>query len=121
MTDNNEKRIRLAEAMGWMWDESIRPRKNTPDKWCCWIKPDGDKWFDSDAMPDPYTDANDDYAVLEWARTQDRHFLYKYGDAHFAIRLSHAPTANGVPCYQIGDYANAALQVIDNSTPDEEG
>ena len=50
---------------------------------------------------DPWVDANDDYAVLEWMRTTD--------DKRFS--LGHGPY--GYQCiYQIGDYARAALKVL---------
>ena len=53
-------------------------------------------------MFDPFTDANDDYAVLEWMRKQ--------GAATGAFELHNSYKAN----YFIGDYARAALKVIDD-------
>ena len=107
MTLPNHNRIKLAEAMGWKWDTSMRPRdfEGFPD-WQCWIKPDGDKWFGSGRMPDPETDANDDYAVLEWMRTMP----FENGDWQ-RINPIDLPMTN----YRIGDYARTALKVIDVS------
>ena len=54
-------RIKLAEAMGWKWDKSTRPRafEGYPN-WCCWIRPSGGEFrFSPEDMPDPFTDAND--------------------------------------------------------------
>ena len=53
---------------------------------------------------DPFTDANDDYAVLEWMRAQDTTTAVKMTTAH-----NHHWSD-----YQIGDYARAALMVIDD-------
>ena len=112
----NEARIKLAEAMGWEWDESIRPRdfEGYPG-WCCWVKPDGDKWFAADAMPDPENDANDDYAVLEWVRKQifskRMQFSAKLGEILQNIENEDYSVAwpDAVIRYQTGDYARAAL------------
>ena len=59
---------------------------------------------------DPFTDANDDYAVLEWAHEQvDSGAWEPRGKwATFADELFF-PTEN----YKIGDYARAALKVIE--------
>ena len=55
---------------------------------------------------DPFTDANDDYAVLEWMRKEA---TWTVGDMtdKFCDQLEW-------PCweYQIGDYARAALKVL---------
>ena len=51
---------------------------------------------------DPFTDANDDYAVLEWIRQQ--HFV-----TYFTAYLENEYTQD----YKIGDYARAALKVIE--------
>ncbi len=60
-------------------------------------------------LPDPFTDANDDYAVLEWMRE-------KYSEAIVGQALSNDP--NDMYChlqtrYYLGDYARAALKVIE--------
>ena len=88
MTD----RIKLAEAMGW--------HKN-PDSgsWSYRVNfPDVKYAHYEHELPDPENDANDDYAVLEWMRAQG-------GDYHHAIKFSALN-------YRIGDYARAALKVM---------
>ena len=83
-----------------------------------------------DDLPDPFTDANDDYAVLEWMRDDSRRMEFpRYvgalsdvmdtGHGHKRIkgrcssltieRLAASHAAN----YQIGDYARAALKVLE--------
>ena len=109
----SEARIKLAEAMGWTWDESIRKRGDFPDRWCCWIKPDGDKWFAADAMPDPFTDANDDYAVLEWMQdyqgNQDK--IMRWHDFCLALQAICDPPL--MTEYEVGYYARAAVSVLE--------
>ncbi len=94
----NEARIKLAEAMGWKplggeWDlKGDRPAWEGPDI-----------IGDFDDLPDPFTDANDDYAVLKW-------MLVKTPDAsHGRIYLGNKWD------YKIGDYARAACKVLDVS------
>ncbi len=99
-------RIKLAEAMG-------RPYKSHDGT----TAPNVFQYFD------PFTDANDDYAVLEWMRSRQPNKLaspivimsvcewvetWKEWDAFY----------NALPeCladdYEIGDYARAALKVIE--------
>ncbi len=55
----------------------------------------------------PFTDANDDYAVLEWMRQKTE--FHKPTEDRFSIH-QYLPTAWN---YQIGDYARAALRVIE--------
>ena len=57
---------------------------------------------------DPFTDANDDYAVLEWIRAQG------IMGSKIATELSKAGCGKWSIDYQIGDYARAALKVIDD-------
>ena len=97
MTDQDI--IRLAEAMGWTF---------TPN---AWTDPNG-KVFDlclrNDLPFHPFTDANDDYAVLEWMRNE-KDLL---DDSNIAMDVAwKALPEKGV--YKIGDYARAALKVID--------
>ncbi len=88
-TMTNADRIKLAAAMGGAkWDAYINPGEH-PE--CV-------------ELPDPFTDANDDYAVLEWMRNDAPQ------DAHIAFVCDVDFTALN---YQIGDYARAALKVID--------
>ena len=106
MTDTD--RIRLAEAMGWVWENaggfSDSPR---------WVRPDGsiaspvntEKHKAAPGAFNPPTNANDDYAVLEWMRTNK--------DLYHNDRLQYF-LGKSVIKYQIGDYARAALAVIGN-------
>lgn len=108
---SNESRIKLAEAMGWQWIEY----SNTPF--------DGmGRWFSPEAVPesednhygyricgsacppifDPFTDANDDYAVLEWMRQNEIVREWRKIDELACCTYY----------YQIGDYARAALKVL---------
>ena len=50
----------------------------------------------------PFTDANDDYAVLEWLRSRPESEWDQIEDAASFGQLD----------YQIGDYARAALKVL---------
>ncbi len=56
---------------------------------------------------DPFNDANDDYAVMEWIRKQ--HFV-----TYLTAYLEHEYTQD----YQIGDYAKAAVLVLGRRTHD---
>jgi len=103
-------RIQLCEAMGWQWvGGSDAPSKGVDN---CWREPgifNGRHWFNyySDKCPDPFTDANDDYAVLEWMRSLEGNEKHNF----------HAPSPmfSTIPWdYKIGDYARACLKVINN-------
>ena len=97
--------IKLAETMGW-----------TPldGKLTGWFLPPGvpetlegisqRQWRDD--LPDPFTDANDDYAVLAYFRHEITDpVLYQA----FQFSMPDDPID-----YEIGDYARAALKVIDD-------
>ena len=94
-------RITVAEAMGWTVEEKDRLYDNYSEML-------NGRYGHLPHMsvgvliPDPFTDANDDYAVLEWMRNEKRH-----------IEFHDANKCNGWN-YQIGDYARAALKVLDN-------
>ncbi len=94
-------RIKLAKAMF--------PDLFVSEKWLSERQADGSRGPNIKRLPDPENDANDDYAVLEWMRnTSD-----KWSEFESALTL-HA----GDPfvwCYQIGDYARAALKVLGES------
>jgi len=90
MTDQD--RIRLAEAMGWV----------RIDEGGLWENSKGFGRELEQNLPDPFTDANDDYAVLEWMRNQKNNAGY-WGLLEGVGRWQ----------YQIGDYARAALKVLD--------
>jgi hypothetical protein len=89
-------RIRLAEAMGWEHNKGWP----VPYDGDWWKSPDGNLSVTLDF--DPYTDANDDYAVLEWMRLN--------GAENMPDDFPHSRQAY----YKIGDYARAALKVIDS-------
>jgi hypothetical protein len=68
------------------------------------------------ALPDPFKYANDDYSVLEWARSHIREAAngYRFWSESdrwwgFYEALSRVKTAD----YRVGDYARAALTVLD--------
>lgn len=119
MTDQG--RITLAEAMGWRWVENQGNAGGGR-----WYKPDGDyldfvsaKW----RMPfSPFTDANDDYAVLEWMRENlTERVVAEYPGTKWELELESIQDAPSNPffnswCqYQVGDYARAALKVIETT------
>ena len=132
-------RIRLAEAMGWKFDHQGPP----PQDFGCptafyWINPDGERKLThrsgygkdgyefpqggADLFLDPFTDANDDYAVLEWRRTFN---IYEYLMEHddrwvwFVAALDASDNGEGhKACYKIGDYARAALRVLAAQEPE---
>ncbi len=103
MTD----RIKLAEAMGWTNSHQFR-----------WDGP-GDGEYRNDP-PDPFTDANDDYAVLEWVRklVADKHGTLPSGKARWSSSdkwwpFYEAITTAEASRHQVGDYARAALKVLE--------
>lgn len=101
-------RIKLCEAMGWI------PQPNEPNGEPVWLKgPDGEDPYYLYELPDPFTDANDDYAVLEWMRSvrdECNPIPDDPGWKQWLLFLS-ADQFNGLN-YQIGDYARAALAAI---------
>ena len=107
---DQQRCIKLAEAMG------LEKRNESVEG----IYPDCDgpnlpfysySWFS------PLTDANDDYAVLEWMRVTYNTYEYlmeHQGDkwVNFITALDGSGDEGHSCCYQIGDYARAALKVI---------
>ncbi len=88
-----DDRIKLATAMGWECTCNMAIDQD------CNVHDNGFLAFD------PFTDANDDYAVLEWARNSEPpEFWLAFCCALGSTKLSVD--------YQIGDYARAALKVI---------
>ena len=73
-------------------------------------------------LPDPFTDANDDYAVLEWMRNTCPGGCFDdgYGDERPLWVAILAQVMEADDCencldygvYKIGDYARAALKVL---------
>jgi len=105
------ERIKLAEAMGWI--------AVTENRWVheeCKGKGPLD-WDDRDAkydfeLPDPFTDANDDYAVLERMRSDYRWQKFKNELVNARKIDAKWHGSQYTWNYQIGDYARAALAVI---------
>lgn len=96
-------RIVLAEAVGWT---DVRHHSNGM---VSAMPPNADpKWQHHLELPDPFTDANDDYAVLEWARKQ-RDIPGWWSE--FIEALDEADALDTL-AYQIGDYARAVLAVL---------
>ena len=70
-----EDRIRLAEFMGWKWDDTIRPRDHECyPRFACWIPPNHDpklrkklgyRWRRFEDLPDPLNDYADCHALIE--------------------------------------------------------
>jgi len=105
MTD----RIKLAEAMFETEENSLVIGKNRE---LMWLTDKNGKAIGETIrpIPDPFTDANDDYAVLEWIRE-------KYG-GNFWVHFENTLSCN----YQIGDYARAAIATLDErGTNNREG
>ena len=94
-----DDRIKLAEAMA-LDVEALK----IADSW-------GNPYFD------PFTDANDDYAVLEWARTNPEGFGVCYKGKWMGFTtFMHMNEQEGHQ-YHIGDYAKTALTVLDRQNP----
>lgn len=87
-------RITLAVAMGW------KPRQVTGIDGDVWFNPSGEMLL----LPNPFTDANDDYAVLEWMRTNRTYWqAFK--------RVINECLGEDYLQYEVGDYARSALKV----------
>ena len=129
-----EKRTKLAEAMGWKRSPPLVANAEMPPykdgEMICdthWILPNKGVVWSIDELPDPFTDANDDYAVLERVRTEilkedsiidEAAFHDTLADC-FWMNLYQEPRRYPEPRstisigYQIGDYARAVLKVIE--------
>ena len=115
----NEARIKLAEAMGWKWHQvGMSPEVGV------WQRPNGADWFQTtkNNIPfDPADDANDDFAVLKWARVHltSRQFIkFSENIANLLIGLEKKKPFDALCIsltteYQIGFYAKAALPLIE--------
>jgi len=103
----SDDRIRLAEAMGWTRIGRQRFTHNG-QQFLVGAPPNGSGQGRS-KLPDPFHDANDDYAVLEWMRTRDCHGN-EWDVSEFTHHLGYAHRID----YQIGDYARATLKVIES-------
>lgn len=123
MKEDLDMRIMLAEAMGWThirmkWiamDETSYPFGCPPaNQYSGGVVQKQYK----EQIPDPFTDANDDYTVLEWMRdwraqgiTQEQlhAFNARVGD-HWSFTAA-SPSSSWIQ-YQVGDYARAAISVL---------
>ena len=107
-------RIKLAEVMGWtrmVAHPTIGSDNIAIDNDPYWIPPETDEepkpnYGDLEELPDPFTDANDDYAVLEWMRNSELPIYTKMISA-----LECPPKSRRY--YLVGDYARAALKVLE--------
>lgn len=63
----------------------------------------------------PYENANDDYAVLEWMRKQDFDTHQNFAE-QLCTDLVNAPLN-----YTVGDYARAALRVLNTDASFQDG
>jgi hypothetical protein len=98
-----QNRIRLAEAMEWVVRDGALYNPNDPGGWA---------EIPHMPLPDPFTDANDDYAVLEWMRKT-------YWDWQIVIDAFEGAGNNVKDEYHVGDFARVALEVLDShQTPD---
>ena len=88
-------RIKLALAVGW--------KAETHNGITSWFNRSNNKAFCD--LPDPFTDANDDYAVLEWMLSQD-------ADTQRRFRKAIAHEGYFKWDYKVGDYARALLTLI---------
>ena len=99
MTKTDKDKIRLAEAVGWKLVDGVWHGK-------------GSTW--ASLMFDPFTDANDDYAVLEWVRNQvptnNNGIKWASHDLGWCFykHLKDNPAE-----YELGDYARAALKILE--------
>ena len=101
-------RIKLAEAMGWKRNgHDFGDNTWTKDNVVAFAP--GSRRDHYDEIPDPFTDANDDYAVLEWMRDPEGDGKFHYNWSHFCEILEEDMTYN----HTIGDFARAALGVIE--------
>ena len=96
-----EARIRLAEAMNLDWRDCIPPRYRIKGVFI--LKPNQGRPGNSWLSFNPFKDANDDYAVLEWFRS----------GAAVKYPITKEDFDWHPVLYQIGDYARACLKVID--------
>ena len=101
-----DDQIRLAEAMGWTRSASNAER-TLPVRWehPYYKYPT----FTSEELApiSPLTDANDDYAVLEWLRN-------KWAEPIFQLIESQLCSFDPID-YNIGDYARVAIEILHES------
>ena len=92
---NNQDRIRLAEAMGWMrcpdQNGAVIDLWMHRERW-------PERWFNLDELPDPFTDANDCDAVI--AKLNERFDI--------GIRF-HREHGHSIEIYGVGGQGNKPL------------
>ena len=114
----NDRIKKIAEAMGWVYHserDETSPDFDLLSPTDVWTHPS--RAYGRGGCPDPFTDANDDYAVLEWMRGPLYERLRE--DDPDGILCKMWIAIDGDPYdrdaksdYQIGDYARAALKVL---------
>jgi len=109
--------IKLAKAMGFYLQtfpvEFTDGSKGMSD-FKVWHSPSHQMLEPAGELPTPFTDANDDYAVLEWMREKTpsigEHIKWASDDEGWIFfNALHLHKVD----YQIGDYARAALKVLE--------
>lgn len=103
---NSEARIKLAEAMGWRDCEqnALSIKDGVPTLGPAGMPPPFDKPPYIAPLPDPFTDANDDYACLQ-------HMVEKYGVRETNEILEHRTCAQ----YFIGAFAKGLLEKLNET------
>ena len=96
--NDQEKRIKLAEFVGW------KRLEHDPDRWYHDDRPQ-EECRRTENLPDPKNNANADYAILERMRNHERWTEFSRVLADYCNRTCD---------YQIGDYGKVALKVIEN-------
>lgn len=111
---NEQERLLLAESIGWNLEYNKDVKRDM------WQSPDRRSWYsDLKQAFQPETDANDDYGVLEWVRVieeegLDREMLHM----RFAAELCGLKSMYD---YRVGDYARAAITVLQQRTEANDG
>lgn len=104
-------RIKLCEAMGrleiGLSGGAYRITADDGTRVTCWTLDDALKY-----LPDPFTDANNDYAVLKWVRENLDDVAYALAMLELVVEQG-GDTGDSYPKYRIGNYARAALKVLE--------
>ena len=104
-----DDRIKLAEAMGWNNITDKHLDADTNLYVLGGFPPNTRSYGVRSPLPDPENDANDDYAVLEWMQNHEH--------PEWFVDELRGDDKNLSPWhYLIGDYARAAVLVLDRQT-----
>lgn len=113
-------RIKLAEAIGWRWYDPYWVSTGVPPH----IAADVEKYayfgWASETPPDPpfdpFESIEDDFEVLDWMRKQEPAIINPHKSMSSGT-LTEADILMGATqwSYQVGNYARAALKVIDEN------